>query len=238
MVGTVPFDALVEGAVDPESRPRSPSCSCYGGRYRSRKPTQQHGATAEAPTRATRFQGRPEALLLAIRAALAMLLLSGFWMATGWSEGFTAVSGGAIMLFFGVNQDNPLAGARSYLIWSTVGTLIAYLAIVFVLPYLQDFEALAAVLLLILLPAGVDGGDAEAYLGGHRAGRLDGGPDRPSGISSSRMNLPWSTASLRWYWALLGLPRGHRRDAGDLARTERAELAARDRLDPSGGDAR
>ncbi len=45
-------------------------------------------------------EGRREALLLAIRAALAMLLLSGFWMATGWSQGFTAVSGGAIMLFF------------------------------------------------------------------------------------------------------------------------------------------
>jgi uncharacterized membrane protein YccC len=103
-------------------------------------------------------EGQQEALLLAIRAALAMLLLSAFWMATGWDEGFTAVSGGAIMLFFGVNQDNPLAGARSYLVWSTVGTLVGYLMIIFVLPYLQDFGGLAVVLLLVLLPAGLMAG--------------------------------------------------------------------------------
>jgi uncharacterized membrane protein YccC len=79
-------------------------------------------------------------------------------MATGWNDGFTAVSGGAIMLFFGVNQDNPLAGARSYLVWSTVGTLVAYAAIILVLPFLQDFRALAVVLLLVLLPAGLMAG--------------------------------------------------------------------------------
>ena len=103
-------------------------------------------------------QGRQEALLVAIRAALAMLLLSAVWLATGWSEGFTAVSGGAIMLFFGVNQDNPQAGARSYLVWSSVGTVVGYVVMVFVLPYLQDFQALAVVLLLVLLPAGLMAG--------------------------------------------------------------------------------
>jgi uncharacterized membrane protein YccC len=103
-------------------------------------------------------EGRRESLLLAIRAALAMLLLSSVWMTTGWNEGFTAVSGGAIMLFFGVNQDNPQAGARSYLVWSSLGILIAYLAIVLVLPYLQGFGALAVLLLLLLLPAGLMAG--------------------------------------------------------------------------------
>jgi uncharacterized membrane protein YccC len=87
-----------------------------------------------------------------------MLLLSGIWMATGWNEGFTAVSGGAIMLFFGVNQDNPQTSARSYLVWSCIGTLVAYLAIVLVLPYMQSFGALAALLLLLLLPAGLMAG--------------------------------------------------------------------------------
>jgi uncharacterized membrane protein YccC len=100
-------------------------------------------------------QGPREALLLGTRAALAMLLLSGFWMATGWAQGFTAVSGGAIMLFFGVNQDNPQAGGRSYLVWSSVGVLLAYVMIMLVLPYLQNFEGLAIVLLLVLLPAGL-----------------------------------------------------------------------------------
>jgi uncharacterized membrane protein YccC len=79
-------------------------------------------------------------------------------MATGWNEGFIAVSGGAIMLFFAVNQDNPQAGGRTYLVWSSVGILVAYLTIVFVLPYLQGFEALSVVLLLVLLPAGLMAG--------------------------------------------------------------------------------
>jgi uncharacterized membrane protein YccC len=158
MVGTVPFDALVEGLlilnrVRDLLRALAMVVVTEAASLRSSTAPPQKLRREQRDS-----QGRPEALLLAIRAALAMLLLSGFWMATGWSEGFTAVSGGAIMLFFGVNQDNPLAGARSYLIWSTVGTLIAYLAIVFVLPYLQDFEALAAVLLLILLPAGLMAG--------------------------------------------------------------------------------
>jgi uncharacterized membrane protein YccC len=105
-----------------------------------------------------RQDGRQEALLVAVRAALAMLLLSGFWMATGWSRGFTAVSGGAIMLFFGVNQDNPQAGGRTYLVWSGVGMLVAYAMIALVLPHLQDFGGLAVVLLLLLLPAGLMAG--------------------------------------------------------------------------------
>ncbi|GGC83132.1 hypothetical protein GCM10010994_46270 [Chelatococcus reniformis] len=103
-------------------------------------------------------QGRREALLLATRAALAILLLSAVWMATGWSQGFTVVSGGAIMLFFAVKQDNPLAAARTYVVWSCVGIAVAYATMVFVLPQLQGFGALAIVLLLLLLPAGLMAG--------------------------------------------------------------------------------
>jgi uncharacterized membrane protein YccC len=103
-------------------------------------------------------QSERESLLIAIRAAVAILLLSGFWVATGWDSGFTALSGGAVMLFFGVKQDNALAGGRTYLIWSSAGILLAYLLMVIVLPYLQTFGALAAVLLIVLLPAGLMAG--------------------------------------------------------------------------------
>jgi uncharacterized membrane protein YccC len=103
-------------------------------------------------------RGRQEALLVAVRAALAMLVLSCWWLATGWSDGFTAVSGGIIMLFFAVNQDNALAGGRTYLVWSSVGILFGYVVIILVLPYLQDFGSLAVVLLLALLPAGLMAG--------------------------------------------------------------------------------
>lgn len=109
---------------------------------------------------------RREASLLAVRAALAMVLLSSVWLATGWAQGFTVVSGGAIMLFFGVNQDHPLTAARSYLVWSTIGTIAGYAVMIFVMPQLQGFPALAAVLLLVLLPAGLMVGTPSHALAG------------------------------------------------------------------------
>ena len=56
-------------------------------------------------------------------------------------------------------QPGQSAGRRAHLlVWSSVGILVAYLSIVFVLPYLQGFGALTAVLLLVLLPAGLMAG--------------------------------------------------------------------------------
>jgi uncharacterized membrane protein YccC len=158
MAGTAPFDPLVDGLL-----------------ILSRVGDVLHGlamvvVTAaaslrhrDAPLRSRRreqghTEGRLEPLLLAIRAALAMLVLSIFWMATGWNEGFTAVSGGAIMLFFGVNQDDAQSGGRTYLVWAGAGILVAYLLIALVLPWLQGFAALSVVLMLVLLPAGLMAG--------------------------------------------------------------------------------
>jgi uncharacterized membrane protein YccC len=161
MAGTAPFDTLAEGLLILNRA----SDLLHGlamvvvtaaASHRNRDVPPRSGHEPRASHR--RQDGRQEALLLAIRAALAMLLLSGFWMATGWSRGFTAVSGGAIMLFFGVNQDNPQAGGRTYLVWSSVGMLVAYAMIALVLPHLQDFRGLAVVLLLVLLPAGLIAG--------------------------------------------------------------------------------
>jgi uncharacterized membrane protein YccC len=158
MAGTIAFDPLVEGllilnrvkeVLHGLAMVVSIAAASQRNRNASRLTHRQERRDLD---------GRREPLLLAIRAALAMLLLSGVWMATGWSEGFAAVSGGAIMLFFGVNQDNPQTGARSYLVWSSLGILVAYLAIILVLPYLQGFGALAVLLLLLLLPAGLMAG--------------------------------------------------------------------------------
>jgi uncharacterized membrane protein YccC len=158
MTGTIAFDPLVEGllilnrvkeVLHGLAMVVSTAAASQRNRNASRLTHRQKRRD---------FDGRWEPLLLAIRAALAMLLLSGVWTATGWSEGFTAVSGGAIMLFFAVNQDNPQTGARSYLVWSSLGILVAYLAIILVLPYLQGFGALAVLLMLLLLPAGLMAG--------------------------------------------------------------------------------
>jgi uncharacterized membrane protein YccC len=158
MAGTAPFDPLAGGLlilnrVGDVLRALAMVAVSAAASLRNRK------APARSRQRGRSDSGiRKEALLLAIRAALAILLLSGFWLATGWTAGFTAVSGGAIMLFFGVNQDNPLAGGRNYLVWSIFGILVGYATIVLVLPFLQGFWALSVVLLLVLLPAGLMAG--------------------------------------------------------------------------------
>lgn len=101
---------------------------------------------------------RREAALIGLRAGLAIAFMTAIWMATTWDMGFVALSGGAVMLFFGVNQDNPVPIAKSFLLWSSIGIVVAYLVMVLVLPSLEGFEALALVLLILLIPGGLMAG--------------------------------------------------------------------------------
>src|SRR5271163_4313237 len=156
MAGTAPFDPLADGLLILNRVGEllhglammvvTETASLRGAASRTRRREQRD------------TQGRQEALLIAVRAALVMLVLSCWWLATGWSDGLTAVSGGIIMLFFAVNQDNALAGGRTYLVWGSAGILFGYVVIILVLPYLQGFGSLAVVLLLVLLPAGLMAG--------------------------------------------------------------------------------
>jgi len=154
MAGRVPFGPLanallIVNRVGDLLHGLAMATTTHAASFRRAGPTSRTSRPESAGS-----QRRQEALLVAVRAGLAILLLSVLWMATGWNEGFTAVSGGAIMLFFGVNQDNPQATARSYLVWSVIGTMVGYATIALVFPYLQGFGALAIALLLVLLPAG------------------------------------------------------------------------------------
>ncbi|WP_082519991.1 FUSC family protein [Rhizobium sp. Root1220] len=166
MAGKAPFDALANGILILErvahllrSLATIAAAESAGADNRD---TRSPSAARHRPDP----EGRREALLIAIRAAFAMLMLSIMWMASGWNEGFTAVSGGAIMLFFAVNQDNPQAAARTYLVWTGCGILLSYLAMIFVLPRIEGFGTLAIVLLLLLLPAGLMIGTPNRSLAG------------------------------------------------------------------------
>jgi uncharacterized membrane protein YccC len=158
MAGRVPFDPLANALlilnrVGDLLHGLAMAVTTHAASFRSAGPSRlsSHQEPADFPR-------RQEALLVAVRAGLAVLLLSVMWTATGWNEGFTAVSGGATMLFFGVNQDNPQATARSFLVWSTIGTMVGYVAMALVFPYLQGFGALAILLLVLLLPVGLMAG--------------------------------------------------------------------------------
>ncbi len=122
MAGTVPFEPLANGLlilkrVGDLLHRLAMVVVTEAASFHNGKPPVQTRQHAQLNS-----EGRQEALLLAARAGFSMLLLSVIWMATGWNEGFTAVSGGAIMLFFGVNQDHPETGAHSYLIWTAAAS--------------------------------------------------------------------------------------------------------------------
>jgi len=107
MAGRVPFDPLANALlilnrVGDLLHGLAMAVTTHAASFRSEAPLGRI-----SPPESTNFRGQREALLVGVRAGLALLLLSALWMATGWNEGFTAVSGGATMLFFGVNQDNP-----------------------------------------------------------------------------------------------------------------------------------
>ncbi|WP_374546250.1 FUSC family protein [Rhodoblastus sp.] len=158
MAGAAPFDALANGLLVLRRAGyvlRALSLAVLAGAASIQRTDSRAGRPGRERDAA---EGRPEAALNALRAGLSIALLSALWLATGWSQGFTALSGGAIMLFFAVNQDNPEAIARSFFVWSAAGIAVAYLAMVFVLPFLEGFEALAAMLMLALLPAGLMAG--------------------------------------------------------------------------------
>jgi uncharacterized membrane protein YccC len=96
-----------------------------------------------------------EAVLQAARAGLALLLVIIFWNATGWSAGFSAVSGIAIVVFFLVNQDDPGKIAWPYIRGVAFGSIAAYMATAYVLPELEDFTSLAIFMAIVLFPAGL-----------------------------------------------------------------------------------
>ena len=101
---------------------------------------------------------RREAFLQGLRASLSLLLITGFWALTGWPQGFSAVSGLAVILFVVVNQDD--AGRIGWPYLAAVGTafVCAYLAMAYVLPLFEGFEALGLFLLTVLVPAGLVAG--------------------------------------------------------------------------------
>jgi uncharacterized membrane protein YccC len=107
-----------------------------------------------------------EAALIGLRAALAVTLGCAIWAATGWTYGFTAMTGVGLMLFFAVNQDRPGKLGLSVMIWSVLAIAVAYVAMVVVLPRIEGFDALALFLVVILMPGGLMAGTPQTTWAG------------------------------------------------------------------------
>jgi uncharacterized membrane protein YccC len=95
------------------------------------------------------------ALLSALAAAVAMSICAFFWIATAWPEGSGAISFAAVACALFASLDDPTPNMRNI---STLLALCIPLVIVyqfFVLPAIDGFVLLSAVLGLVLIPAGI-----------------------------------------------------------------------------------
>lgn len=136
-----------------------------------------------------------EAALIGLRAALGIVLVCGLWAATEWTQGLSAATGFALILFFAVNQDRPGKSAVPVLLASISAVLVAYAAMVFVLPRLEGYEALAVFLLIALIPGGLMAGTPQyAWAGIFLAGFIGdeigtGNVFRPNELAFLNSNL-------------------------------------------------
>jgi uncharacterized membrane protein YccC len=100
-------------------------------------------------------QDRGAALAQAARAASALILIGVFWVASAWTAGAMAMTGLAIMMVFFVTSENPGRVALSYVLVVALAMVVAFFCMAFLMPRLDDFAMLAALLAVVLIPAGI-----------------------------------------------------------------------------------
>ena len=98
---------------------------------------------------------RGAALAQAARAASALVLIGVYWIASAWTAGAMAMTGLAIMVVFFVTAENPGRVALSYLLVVSLAMAAAFFGMAFIMPRLGDFGMLAALLAVVLIPAGI-----------------------------------------------------------------------------------
>ncbi len=162
MAGHVPFEPLADGRlILGRTKDLLHSLSMVMESKTVGLAANRRNPTPIRPTTVASASIRLEALLQAIRSALVLILICAFWMATEWTDGFSAFIGAVIILFVAVNQDRPEKLGFAFLLWSAVGMFAAYIGMVFVLPHIEGFWMLALFLFVALLPAGLMAGSAQ-----------------------------------------------------------------------------
>ncbi|WP_291959135.1 FUSC family protein [Chelatococcus sp.] len=126
----------------------------------------RHAPSTRRPLEAFASSSHVEAALIGARAALAIILGCVVWAATGWKYGFTAMTGMGLALFFAVNQDRPGKLGLRVMLWTVLAIVVSYCAMVFVLPRIEGFEALALFLIALLIPGGLMAGTPQTMWSG------------------------------------------------------------------------
>ena len=94
------------------------------------------------------------ALWSAGAAAIAILIICGFWIATAWTNGANAAVLAAVVCSFFASQDDPVPAILGFLWWSLAAIVVDAIYLFVLLPPLSDFPMLALALAPIFLTYG------------------------------------------------------------------------------------
>jgi uncharacterized membrane protein YccC len=103
---------------------------------------------AEAAAALMRHRDPRMALLSGFAAAVAVLLISLFWIGSGWPDGAVAAQMGAVACCFFAALDDPVPAILSFLFYALVAIAVDGLYLFAVLPMVHDF----VILVLVLAP--------------------------------------------------------------------------------------
>jgi uncharacterized membrane protein YccC len=95
------------------------------------------------------------ALLSALAAGVAMSVCSFFWIETAWPEGASAVAFAAVVCTLFAALDDPTSTIRKLTLFLGLCIPLVTIYQFFVLPAIDGFTLLAAVLGIVLIPAGI-----------------------------------------------------------------------------------
>ncbi len=106
------------------------------------------------------------ALLSGFAAAVAILLVCGFWIGSGWADGAVAAEMAAVACCFFAALDDPVPAILSFLFYSLVAIAIVAVYLFAVLPMVHDFVILALVLAPAFLFFGLLSANPATYAAG------------------------------------------------------------------------
>jgi len=94
----------------------------------------------------TRHRDHGMALWSGAGAAIAILICSAFWIATGWADGASAPMMAAVACSFFAAQDDPAPGIKSFGVWAVVSFIVVAIYLFAVIPAISNIEVLIAAL--------------------------------------------------------------------------------------------
>jgi uncharacterized membrane protein YccC len=95
------------------------------------------------------------ALLSGLAAALTILVVCTFWIATGWAAGSGAAALAAAACCLFASLDDPAPALKGFLVVSLVAVVAVGIGLFAILPQVHDFEMLTLVLAAFFVPVGL-----------------------------------------------------------------------------------